>query len=170
MSAVELFDFEELIQHFAKLVAAWWMTLNVGPAADGQIPLLQQERLLDLGNWLKVNGEAIYGSRPTPTFMKLGCGIDSIDPQINFNWVRNAPDKVDLRSFSDSMGRETVCPVSGEYILKPKRMNMTLWMTGGRSFKLGISRKYDGVLRKRRMHRFKRNHSFGKRKTVQYQD
>ena len=26
--------------------------------------MLQQERLLDLGNWLKVNGEAIYGSRP----------------------------------------------------------------------------------------------------------
>jgi len=34
--------------------------LNVGPSADGRIPELQQERLLDIGNWLKVNGEAIY--------------------------------------------------------------------------------------------------------------
>ena len=40
------------------------MTLNVGPDADGTIPMLQQERLIDLGNWLKVNGEAIYASRP----------------------------------------------------------------------------------------------------------
>ena len=26
--------------------------------------MLQQERLLDLGRWLEVNGEAIYGSQP----------------------------------------------------------------------------------------------------------
>lgn len=56
---------DELIRHFVKLVAAGGgMTLNVGPAADGKIPMLQQERLVDLGQWLKVNGEAIYGSRP----------------------------------------------------------------------------------------------------------
>ncbi|MBR0178716.1 MAG: alpha-L-fucosidase, partial [Bacteroidales bacterium] len=41
---------DELIRHFCVLVAAGGgMTLNVGPAADGKIPLLQQERLLDLG-------------------------------------------------------------------------------------------------------------------------
>lgn len=37
--------------------------LNVGPAADGTIPVIMQERLVQLGNWLRVNGEAIYGSR-----------------------------------------------------------------------------------------------------------
>lgn len=36
--------------------------LNVGPDADGIIPPIMQERLLDMGKWLKVNGEAIYGS------------------------------------------------------------------------------------------------------------
>lgn len=38
--------------------------LNVGPAADGTIPVIMQERLVEIGRWLKVNGEAIYGSRP----------------------------------------------------------------------------------------------------------
>jgi alpha-L-fucosidase len=38
--------------------------LNVGPAADGTIPVIMQERLLDIGNWLKTNGEAIYGTAP----------------------------------------------------------------------------------------------------------
>ena len=38
------------------------LLLNIGPTADGQIPVVMQERLLDMGNWLKVNGEAIYGS------------------------------------------------------------------------------------------------------------
>lgn len=36
--------------------------LNVGPTADGRIPTLQQERLRDIGRWMTVNGEAIYGS------------------------------------------------------------------------------------------------------------
>ena len=39
------------------------LLLDVGPTADGRIPLLQQARLLELGNWLAVNGEAIYGTR-----------------------------------------------------------------------------------------------------------
>ncbi|MCD8166477.1 MAG: alpha-L-fucosidase [Bacteroides sp.] len=38
--------------------------LNVSPRADGVIPVEQQEILLSIGDWLKVNGEAIYGTRP----------------------------------------------------------------------------------------------------------
>jgi alpha-L-fucosidase len=38
--------------------------LNVGPDATGMIPVVMQERLLDIGKWLKINGEAIYGSNP----------------------------------------------------------------------------------------------------------
>lgn len=40
------------------------LLLNVGPAADGTISALQLERLQALGQWLKVNGDAIYGTRP----------------------------------------------------------------------------------------------------------
>ncbi len=36
--------------------------LNVGPTADGRIPVIMQERLVDIGEWLRVNGEAIYGT------------------------------------------------------------------------------------------------------------
>lgn len=40
------------------------LLLNVGPMADGTIPELQLSRLRALGQWLQVNGEAIYGTRP----------------------------------------------------------------------------------------------------------
>lgn len=39
------------------------LLLNVGPDSDGRIPVIQQERLKDIGDWLKINGDAIYGSR-----------------------------------------------------------------------------------------------------------
>lgn len=85
---------DDLIRHFATLVAnGGGLTLNVGPAGDGQIPLLQQERLLQLGNWLNVNGEAIYGTRAYKKHTEeKEISITRIDSTINFNWVRNSPD------------------------------------------------------------------------------
>jgi alpha-L-fucosidase len=37
--------------------------LDIGPTGDGRIPVIMQQRLLQIGDWLKVNGEAIYGTR-----------------------------------------------------------------------------------------------------------
>ena len=86
---------KELIQHFCKLVAAGGgMTLNVGPAADGKIPMLQQERLKDLGDWLAINGEAIYETRPYTHFYEYeDVELKRTDSVLNFNWKRNSPDK-----------------------------------------------------------------------------
>jgi alpha-L-fucosidase len=38
--------------------------LNVGPTAEGLIPPPSVERLAEMGDWMDVNAEAIYGSRP----------------------------------------------------------------------------------------------------------
>jgi alpha-L-fucosidase len=46
--------------------------LNVGPMADGVIPQPSQDVLRTVGRWLKVNGEAVYGARPTPWGDELG--------------------------------------------------------------------------------------------------
>ncbi len=40
------------------------LLLNIGPRSDGTIPEEVQAVLREVGSWLKVNGEAIYGTRP----------------------------------------------------------------------------------------------------------
>jgi len=39
------------------------LLLDVGPDADGRIPPIMEERLLQIGEWLEMNGDAIYGTR-----------------------------------------------------------------------------------------------------------
>jgi len=46
--------------------------LNVGPTGDGVIPAPEVERLQVMGDWLKVNGESIYGAGRTPFGDELG--------------------------------------------------------------------------------------------------
>ncbi len=38
------------------------LLLDIGPTADGRIPVIMQQRLLDIGTWLETNSDAIYGT------------------------------------------------------------------------------------------------------------
>ncbi len=51
-----------LIAYVASLNGSY--LLNIAPMADGTIPQEQIDVLTGIGQWLKINGEGIYGTRP----------------------------------------------------------------------------------------------------------
>ncbi|XP_071965748.1 alpha-L-fucosidase-like [Antedon mediterranea] len=55
----------EIISTLAETVSCGGnLLINVGPTADGRILPVFEERLRELGDWMRVNGEAIYGTKP----------------------------------------------------------------------------------------------------------
>ncbi|MFR9504105.1 MAG: alpha-L-fucosidase [Rikenellaceae bacterium] len=66
---IQLKPTEELVHNLIDIVSKnGVLLLNPCPKADGTIPEDQQEILLEIGHFLKVNGEAIYSTRPFRTY------------------------------------------------------------------------------------------------------
>ncbi len=53
--------------------------LNVGPTSEGLIPQASLDRLAEIGKWMQVNGEAIYGTSATAFGSELGAEVKSKD-------------------------------------------------------------------------------------------
>ena len=51
------------------------LLLNIGPKPDGTIPEPEEQMLLEIGRWLKVNGEAVYGTRPWKVYGEGPTGV-----------------------------------------------------------------------------------------------
>ncbi|NCW12484.1 MAG: alpha-L-fucosidase [Chitinophagia bacterium] len=90
--------------------------LDIGPDADGNIPVILQQRLLDIGDWLKINGEAIYGTvaKKQPAQWSEGYKVPKSDKSFmaDYKVSRLVVPKKDtsyIESFFTKKGNNTYC-------------------------------------------------------------
>jgi alpha-L-fucosidase len=88
---------ETLIRNLIKIAARGGnYLLNIGPKPDGTFPEESVQRLEDIGRWMKMNGEAIYGTKAGP-LEPLTWGECTMKEKNNatflylsvFNWPKN---------------------------------------------------------------------------------
>ncbi|WP_126248211.1 alpha-L-fucosidase [Chitinophaga rhizosphaerae] len=82
------------------------LLLNVGPMPDGRIEARQTDRLREIGNWLKTNGAAIYGTMGGPWA-----------PNDNFSATRKG-DKVFIHVLKSNNGELTMKALPGRAVRK----------------------------------------------------
>ena len=85
------------------------LLLNIELNPDGTIPPAQREIVSIVGDWLKINGEAIYGSRPWVIFGDGESVSKRNQRSIHVDEIRNAPENADvLKEKGEHFNQRTV--------------------------------------------------------------
>jgi alpha-L-fucosidase len=91
------------------------LLLDIGPASDGTIPVVMEDRLLQIGDWLKINGDAIYGTKPWKSTRQWSSGEQpKVDYNKEFETIydvtqlikKPAPGKASIEAFFTSKGND----------------------------------------------------------------
>ncbi len=81
------------------------LLLDIGPDADGTIPVIMEERLAEIGAWLAVNGEAIYGTRPHTSAKQWS---DGEVPKLDYNKEYDTPYDVTRLTAKPAPGQASI--------------------------------------------------------------
>lgn len=108
---------KDFINMFADIVARGGnLLLVVNLDGQGGLPEIQKRRLLDIGGWLKVNGAAIYSTRPSAPYVCAAAAYTkSKDSSAVFAIIKNPSETVEL-AYSPARGAKCFALDGGEEI------------------------------------------------------
>lgn len=122
---------KELVWILADLVSRGGnLLLDVGPTADGRIPVIMHDRLARIGRWLRVNGEAIYETRPHDRVCQWS---DGEEPQQGY---KNYREKYDIMKLAGMTPLEGKARKQAFFTTKPGVLFAILPEWPGRTFRL----------------------------------
>jgi len=117
LRSVDVLTMKELTRTLAETISCGGnMLMNVGPTSEGRIPPIFEERLRQMGDWLRVNGEAVYSSKPW-IFQN-----DTVNPDV---WYTSKDSPTGLSVYAILLS----WPVTGTLVLKSPTPTATTKVT-----------------------------------------
>ncbi len=110
------------------------LLLNIGPRPDGTIPEEEEAMLLEIGRWLNINGEAIYGTRPWKIF---GEGPTQVESGSFTDTRRSAFTSQDIRF---TTRKETLYAILLAWPQEGRNVTIKALATDGNAFKKRIEK------------------------------
>lgn len=85
------------------------LLLNIGPQPDGELPPVALSRLREIGDWMKVNSEGIYGTRPIAPYKEGQMAFTTKDKKVYAIYLANSegeemPEKVTFSKLKPEKG------------------------------------------------------------------
>lgn len=98
--------------------------LNIGPKGDGTVPPESIERLNEIGEWMKVNGESVYHTKPSPWFQEMdGFRVTSGDNALYITLLDNKLEKFTLYNLNNKVLRIRTLEGSRELNFKQEKLS-----------------------------------------------
>ena len=106
----------ELVHMLADVVAKGGnLLLNVGPMANGKLPPPAVTRMQQIGAWMKINGEAIYGTRPVAPYKENNICLTKKGSYVYAIYLDREENET-LKELPGSITLQSVKPVPGSAI------------------------------------------------------
>ena len=131
---------EELIKLLVDVVSRGGnLLLNIGPKADGSIPNIMSDRLLEIGEWLKINGEAIYETIPNRIFSSDNITFTlAKDRKTLFAFIDQVPKNKLVIKNVNAVGKNRIECFGSNNSLRWKNKNKDLVISVSRSFRRSL--------------------------------
>lgn len=99
--------------------------LNIGPKADGSVPQESIKRLEEIGDWIKKNGEAIYGTGPSPWFQEMDSFRVTTREEILYITLFNSDlDKITLYNLNNEVVKAEILANGNQVPFEVKKLTV----------------------------------------------